>query len=301
MKKILIIALTALMASCNNSDDTPDVRNPSAPGFSYALSENSFEATSNSVRSALQSTQNITLVAEVDHRANARSVNSDLRNTKIFIFGNPALGTPLMQINQLAGLDLPQKLLVYQDSDGNVFTGFNSTAYLSARHNVGGANTIQQISTALTNFTANATGGIVAENATIGISNSQGVFTVISNNDFQITYTKLRNAIFDNPKLNLIREVDHQANAQSVNMTLRPTRLIIFGNPELGTPLMRSSQTTGIDLPQKFLVWQDADGSTKISYNSPDYLKLRHDISGNDDNISKIKAALADLALSASN
>lgn len=301
MKNILCLAVLALFVSCNNSDDTPDVRNPSAPGLSYALSENDFSTTYAALRSNIQSQPGTSIVAEVNYKANAESVGKNLKNTRLIMFGNPSVGTRLLQVSQLAALDLPLSLLVWEDRDGNVFTGFNSTTYLSARYNVGGANTIQQMSTALTNFTVAATGGVVAENATTGISSRQGIFTFVSQNDFNTTYNNIRNAISDDNSLNIVAEVDHQANAQAVNLTLSPTRLIVFGNANLETPLINSAQTAGIDLPIKILVWEEADGTVNISYNNPEYLQMRHNFSSNTETVLEIRSLLADLAAAASN
>jgi len=61
-----------------------------------------------------------------------------------------------------------------------------------------------------------------------------------------------------------------------VGLFLRPTQLIIFGDPKTGTPLMDASPSLAIDLPLKALIWQDADGSVRVSYNSPSYLQRRH-------------------------
>jgi uncharacterized protein (DUF302 family) len=70
--------------------------------------------------------------------------------------------------------------------------------------------------------------------------------------------------------------VDHSGEAEKVDMHMLPTRLLIFGNPKAGTPLMLARPSVAIDLPLKILVWQDGDGRTWMSYNSPDYLKQRH-------------------------
>lgn len=70
--------------------------------------------------------------------------------------------------------------------------------------------------------------------------------------------------------------VDHSGEAAKVGMTMRPTKLLIFGNPKSGTPLMLASPSIAIDLPLKILVWEDADGRTWLSYNSPVYLQARH-------------------------
>jgi uncharacterized protein (DUF302 family) len=70
--------------------------------------------------------------------------------------------------------------------------------------------------------------------------------------------------------------VDHAAGAHKVGRTLRPTELVVFGNPQGGTPLMECAQSAGIDLPLKALVWQDASGQVWLGYNEPEYLAKRH-------------------------
>ncbi len=76
--------------------------------------------------------------------------------------------------------------------------------------------------------------------------------------------------------MNVFARVDHAAGAMKVNKTLRPTELLIFGNPQGGTPFMECAQSVGIDLPLKALVWEDKDGQTWIGYNDPKYLAARH-------------------------
>jgi uncharacterized protein (DUF302 family) len=70
--------------------------------------------------------------------------------------------------------------------------------------------------------------------------------------------------------------VDHSGEAEKVGMTMPPTRLLIFGSPKAGTPLMLAAPSIAIDLPLKILVWEDGAGKVWISYNSPDYLRERH-------------------------
>jgi uncharacterized protein (DUF302 family) len=76
--------------------------------------------------------------------------------------------------------------------------------------------------------------------------------------------------------LNIFARIDHAAGAATVGKTLRPTELLIFGNPKGGTPLMECVQSTGIDLPLKALVWQDAQGQVWLAYNDPGYIARRH-------------------------
>ncbi|HAS46254.1 MAG TPA: hypothetical protein DCS93_37585 [Microscillaceae bacterium] len=121
---------------------------------------------------------------------------------------------------------------------------------------------------------------------------STGIITKTSQQNFEATYQKLKNIIDNNPNLNIMLELDHQANAAKNGLDLRPTRIIVFGNPKLGTPLMQNAQTIGLDLPQKVLVYEEADGTVKVSYNDPLYLKGRHGLSETDEILSKVVGAL---------
>ncbi|MEO8717680.1 MAG: DUF302 domain-containing protein [Burkholderiales bacterium] len=76
--------------------------------------------------------------------------------------------------------------------------------------------------------------------------------------------------------LNVFARIDHAAGAAKIGKTLRPTELLIFGNPQGGTPFMECSQTVGIDLPLKALAWQDAAGASWLGYDDPGYLAARH-------------------------
>tara|TARA_R110001592_G_scaffold285867_2_gene554431 strand:+ start:5674 stop:6123 length:450 start_codon:yes stop_codon:yes gene_type:complete len=107
-------------------------------------------------------------------------------------------------------------------------------------------------------------------------------------------------SILENKGLTLFTRIDHQKNGASVNLELRETEVIIFGNPKAGTPLMQCSQQAAIDLPQKALVWKGADNKVWLSYNNPEYIKQRHNIQGCDKVITKISnilSALTDAAV----
>lgn len=99
--------------------------------------------------------------------------------------------------------------------------------------------------------------------------------------------------------LNVFARIDHQKNAQSVGLVLRPTQVIIFGNPKVGTPLMTCSQDVAIDLPQKVLISEDANQNVWLSYNNQQYLKERHNIQGCDAVIDKVSNVLKALSSAA--
>jgi len=92
--------------------------------------------------------------------------------------------------------------------------------------------------------------------------------------------------------MQVFARIDHAAGAAEAGLTLAPTELIIFGNARGGTPLMQSVQTAGIDLPLKALVWEDASGTTWLSYNEPSWIAQRHRIQNAEPVVNKMTAAL---------
>jgi uncharacterized protein (DUF302 family) len=101
--------------------------------------------------------------------------------------------------------------------------------------------------------------------------------------------------------MSVFARIDHAAGATEAGLELRPTNLIIFGNAPGGTPLMQASQTAGIDLPLKVLVWQDAAGKTWLSYNEPSWIVQRHGLGVRAEIIDKMAAALSAMSRTATN
>ncbi len=100
-------------------------------------------------------------------------------------------------------------------------------------------------------------------------------------------------------QLTLFSRIDHAQNAASVGKELRETQLLIFGNPNVGTPLMQCNQTVAIDLPQKALIWQDEADQVWLAYNDPNYLLTRHDLTECEPIIERITGVLNELATAA--
>ena len=104
---------------------------------------------------------------------------------------------------------------------------------------------------------------------------SRGIVDRPSQHSVDETVERLRN-ILQSKGVTLFAVVDHSGEAEKVGMKMRPTKLLIFGSPKAGTPLMLAVPSVAIDLPLKILVWEDSQGKVWVSYNSPDYLKERH-------------------------
>lgn len=103
------------------------------------------------------------------------------------------------------------------------------------------------------------------------------LISIASNKDVRATSDSLARLI-EAHDLKVFARIDHSSNAAAVGMDLRPTELLIFGNPKGGTPLMQDRQTTGLDLPFKVLVWEDEDTNVWLTYSDPNELIARHDL-----------------------
>ena len=106
---------------------------------------------------------------------------------------------------------------------------------------------------------------------------NNGMINKPANHSVDETVGKLR-SILQAKGITLFALIDHSGEAEKVGMKMKPTKLMIFGNPKAGTPLMLAAPSSAIDLPLKILVWEDAEGKVWISYNSPAYLQERHGI-----------------------
>jgi uncharacterized protein (DUF302 family) len=107
------------------------------------------------------------------------------------------------------------------------------------------------------------------------MTQGKGIIDKPSNHSVDQTVEKLK-GILAAKGVALFALVDHSGEAEKVGMKMRPTKLLIFGNPKAGTPLMLAAPSIAIDLPLKILVWEDGDRKVWVSYNSPEYLKERH-------------------------
>jgi uncharacterized protein (DUF302 family) len=104
----------------------------------------------------------------------------------------------------------------------------------------------------------------------------RGLVDLPSKHSVDETVEKLK-GILQSKGVTLFALIDHSAEAAKTGLKMRPTKLLIFGNPKSGTPVILAAPSSAIDLPLKILIWEDAQGKVWVSYNSPAYLQERHD------------------------
>ncbi len=274
-------------------------RQPAAPvGAVHVTGVKPVAQAVSDLTAAIEANPNLTLVRTVDHQAAAASRGLALGPTVELFFGNPRLGTPLMQASPSTGIDLPQKILIWEDLFGATMVAYNAPAYLQSRHGIVGADAqLGVITNALANLAGVAAGVEVAPVFDAGqVPARAGLVSIESELAAEAAFAAIVAALEAAPPVNVAFALEHDANAARVGLTLDPTKLVVFGNPSLGTGLMQTRRSVALDPPQKILVDQSGDGPTIITWNDPTWVAERHDVTGQDEVLALLSGALANFA-----
>ena len=219
----------------------------------------------------------------INHAAAAASVDLELRPTQVIYARQPRIFERLtLKRSHTIGLDLPQKFLVYEDEAGDIREISNPVGYLVDRHNIKPRDFLLR----WLQFSVNQFG-----------KPASGLVTIPSNQTFDETVESLKTAI-PSPPFGFPLEVDFDDGSSSYRKHRgnRLPFLLVFGNPAVGTPLMQEDQRIGLDLPQKYLVWEDRDGGVYITWNDPFFIAARYDIRDQDERLTLIANALNNFA-----
>ena len=136
----------------------------------------------------------------------------------------------------------------------------------------------------------------------VGADSTQDQGLVVKKSSHSVTATldKLE-GIVKSKGFTVFARIDHAAGASKVGQAMRPTEVLLFGNPKIGTALILSRQSVGLDLPIRVAAWEDDSGQVWIGYNAPDWLANRHGITDRDKVIKKMSGALGKLTSAAAN
>ena len=226
----------------------------------------------------------------IAHDVAASNVDLELNPTRVYIFGNPAAGTKLMQEDQRIGLDLPLKIMAYETASKENGLGFYTASTIAERYTINNQDNrvllrrIDSTLLAITGFDLSVPSRVIT-------SQTPAPKGKVSTLDLETTLEKVKAAILENG-FNLVGEVAHDIAAENIGETLNPTRLLIFGNPKGGTRLMQQDQRTGIDLPLKILIYEDDNGVVRLAYNDSDFFNSRYQLNATTTVLDNVDAAL---------
>ena len=298
MKNLSFLALllfSFFVMSCNDDENIiEDIFNFPETALINTESDRSFDQTAADLEAAITA-NGFNLVTTVDHAAAAAGAGLMLPPTKVMIFGNPMGGTQFMQQDQRVGIDLPLKVLLWEAPDNSIQISYYNAETITDRYDIDDLDDlISDVNQKLATITGSGNPEEEGEllDAALFLKNKE------TDKSFDEVYNTVRTEVTSRG-FTVVQEVDHAAAAAAVNMELRPTKVIIFGNPEGGTQLMQAERQIAIDLPLKILVWEEEDGDVNVSHYSADFLARRYDIDSLDDlrdNVDEMLEAIVDAA-----
>lgn len=291
----------AVPASAAAAGDLQAGEAPDVPGLVVYASEYDVDATAQRIQDALSEVGMVT--ATIDHQANAESVGSELRPTTLVIGGAPMAGTPLLLEEQEAGIDLPQKFLAWEDEDGEVWLGYNSAEYVAVQAGIDpGSDALTGFAQGSAGVAAGASGSDAPASEGAPVAQYEG-YLVERQSDASVEDSIARYlAAFEDAGLMPLPVVDHQAGAESIGEELRPTQVTYVGNPQVGTPLIAAQQTIGIDLPTRYLAWEDEGGAVNVAHVAHvdvNVLAERHGVTGVDEAVAMVEQGTANFTAAA--
>ena len=225
------------------------------------------------------------IVLTLDHSANAASVGLELAPTTVIFARLPrSAEQSLLVKGETLAIDLPIKFLVFEQ-DNEILLATNSVGYLIDRHSLRTEDKLLDGIDKLQEFFGTP---------------DDGLNTLQSTRSVAETALAIQDALMANGSFGIPLVLDfglfQSSGYSSSNSGNTAPVLIVFGNPNAGTPLMQEQRSIGIDLPQKYLVWKDDSGNVNITYNDPFALADRHSIVSQDERLTAIAGALDNFA-----
>jgi uncharacterized protein (DUF302 family) len=271
-------------------DEKPE---PTSNGLVEVESKKSFEATLKGLTEAIDSNDKLTLMAKVDHAAHSEDA---IEANTLFVFGNPNMGGPMMKEGQTAGIDLPQKVVVWKDKNNAVHVALNAPDYVAKRHGIESLGLFRsQMETTLTSVIESATGvsiGSMPQAEEIAVDTEEGLITEESQNSVATTFRGFKKQIEENEDWSLVAEIDHTKNAEEVGRSVPPTRLLMIQNASMTSPLVAAKQSLGIEFPVRLLIYETKAAEILVSYDDPAYMAERHGLDGQKERLKKLAREL---------
>jgi len=274
---ILLLSLTTSLTTYASDDDDDD---NDRSRRSEAFQASDTVADTVTALSEFLSREGFDIILTVDHAASAARVGLELAPTQVIFARQPRkIERRLLRRSDTIGIDLPLKFLVFEN-EGEIQVDINAIGYLIDRHDLPLRDRLLRFVDRKIKSVADAPEGLV---------------TIASEQTLAVSVETLISTISAIPAFRIPLVLDYSARNGEDDENAGPV-LVVIANANVGTGLMQANQRMGIDLPQKFLFWQDDQGNVNITYNDPLFLAERHDVQGVDARLQAISNALANFA-----
>lgn len=208
------------------------------------------------------------IVATLDHHRMAAEVGVYTPPSTATIFSDKKVNTAIIQENQLAGLDLPFKILSFTEADTTeVKVAYTSSVFIQKRHNLD-ASLLVEYKSNMTKVLASFPEEMISKTDISTVSEGFGIVSIKSDFDYTTTVQNLRDIVMSQGDTKWFADLDYEKEAATDDITIRPTTLLLFGGPAPGGKAMMTSPKIGLDaFCQKLLVYENSDGEVWVAYN----------------------------------
>ena len=268
--RLLTALVLSLVAACGEQSPLPESRFSESDQLIARMTAN------------IAAADSLSLVADIDHARLGAEVGSVMTPARVLIFSDALLESRIIEHAPLSALELPLRALAFEDpKSGENRVIYNRFDYLQSRYRLGDTPEIAALSDAYENAMASVLAGLSdAQLATFSGDDMDpdGIITIESPFDLDETLARVKAAIDAQDDTMYFGEVDFQANAAASGINLPASYMILFGAPGPGGQAMASAPTLGLDgFCQKFLIWEDEEGTVRLSFNDLIALAERQD------------------------
>jgi uncharacterized protein (DUF302 family) len=267
----LVCSLLLLATACSRNTET-------IPESRYVEPDKLYQTLEANVRANPE----FELIVDIDHSRLAAKADSSMPPAHVLIWSDPELEAAILKHNPLAAVDLPLRALAFEDQGtGRAAVIANSYEYLARRHSLPQEEAIRaRYDTAIAKAMKGIPDGAIARFPSDSMPDA-GLVTLESAHDFATTEKGILDAINAQSDTVSFGRVDFAARSKKHGVALQPTVLILFGGPGPGGKAMGSAPTLGLDaFCQKLLIWQDAGGTVRVTFNDLLALAERQKVSG---------------------
>lgn len=222
------------------------------------------------------------VIVDIDHSRLGARAGSPMPPSHVLIWSDPRFEADILSINPVAAVDLPLRILAYEDqATGKAAVIYNSYEFVARRHSLPEDSSLREgYESAVSKVTQGIPDAAIKVFASDDMPDT-GLITLKSPHDFETTKKRIQSAIQAQSDTVDFGEVDFAARSKAHGIELRPLQLILFGGPGPGGKAMASAPTLGLDaFCQKLLIWQDKDGTVYVTFNHLQALAERQDVSG---------------------
>lgn len=281
MKHSISIALATLffsfVTSCKDSTEKKNISKIDeniSQGLVFAQTKD-IDQSVEKLKSFIKNDESLTISTEFNHSKNAENAGLELTQNEVYFIDNPRYSIPLIEENSLTALEFPMRIGFYEINDEK-FSVARSQDYFIQRYNLTNSAALRSIETISETFIKQSTGADFTQTSPIDSLDTNGIKSLVSTKKYEETLESILSGLENNEDITLIESKNFTEEASEIGFNIKPLHLFVFGNPKVGTELMKQNPNFSIDLPLKVLVEENEDNEVLVHFQDLSFTAKLH-------------------------